>query len=136
MSNLERGSAIQGYASQFDEETINGARDVVLERLAVLEGLSDLRQCILHESVDTPVSMAESWNVAAGVPFGINHALSQLSRLRPASVDGFRNVVCVGASCRPGNGVPLVLVGAEQAAELSIQRLKRKAGTKNDEIGI
>ena len=122
-STNDRLSALQGYAAQFDQEAIDGAREVVLQRLAVLKGLKDLRHNILHETVDTPATMANAWNVAAGAPFGINHALSQLSKLRPVSLQDFPNCIFVGASARPGNGVPLVLVGAEQAAERAIQLL-------------
>ncbi|KAL7580995.1 hypothetical protein ACA910_005808 [Epithemia clementina (nom. ined.)] len=124
-SEKDRLSAMKGYANQFDNRSVEMAREVILRRLAALEGLHDLRCHILHESVETPATMAEAWNVAAGTPFGINHALSQLSRLRQTSLAEFPGTIFVGASCRPGNGVPLVLVGAEQAAERAVRFLAK-----------
>lgn len=127
-ASIDRASAISHYSKQFDKETIESARSMVLKRLAVLKGLENLRDFIIHETVDTPATMADHWNVAAGTPFGLSHGLSQLSRLRPSSLpDEFPEAVFVGASCRPGNGVPLVLVGAEQAASLAINLLQKKS---------
>jgi len=43
-----------------------------------------------------------------------SHGFGQLSLTRPsADVKGIDNVFMVGASSRPGNGVPLVLIGAK-----------------------
>jgi phytoene dehydrogenase-like protein len=37
------------------------------------------------------------------------------------------NVLLVGASSRPGNGVPLVLLGAKQVAQKALNKLKQLA---------
>lgn len=52
--------------------------------------------------------------------FGLSHDLLQLSILRPGprNPQGIRGLYHVGASNRPGNGVPLVMVGARLLAEL------------------
>jgi len=43
-----------------------------------------------------------------------SHGFGQLSLTRPsAEVKGLENTFVVGASSRPGNGVPLVLIGAK-----------------------
>jgi phytoene desaturase (3,4-didehydrolycopene-forming) len=43
-----------------------------------------------------------------------SHGFGQLSLTRPsAELKGIDNVLMVGASSRPGNGVPLVLIGAK-----------------------
>lgn len=50
--------------------------------------------------------------------FGLSHGLNQLSLLRPGSQHPTVNGLWFcGASSRPGNGVPLVLIGAKQVAD-------------------
>ena len=58
-----------------------------------------------------------------GSVFGLSHGLSQLSLLRPARRHGAsaRGLHWVGASTRPGNGVPLVLMGVKVAFDAIIK---------------
>lgn len=122
---LERKDAIDKYTQQIDSQLVKRVKDVVLERLAVIPSLSNLRNHIVHEVVDTPATYADSYNLAAGTPFGLNHGLAQLSFMRPGpSSSGLPNVIYVGASSRPGNGVPLVLIGARMASSLVIDKLQ------------
>jgi len=66
-------------------------------------------------------------NVAPGVPFGLSHGSNQLSITRPPfKHKTLENVLFVGASSRPGNGVPLVLIGAKNLADYAVKRLKAK----------
>ena len=96
----------------------------------MLEGLENLDDLILDEVIDTPTTYADYYNVGAGVPFGLSHGLGQLSLTRPgAECKSHNNVLFVGASSRPGNGVPLVLIGTKQVASKAIEKLKRKVIT-------
>ena len=144
LASLSRDEAIEIYKNQFDEKVVSSIREAVLARLAVLEGLKDLKDYIVDEVIDTPVTYADYYNLAAGVPFGLvrepwffipkdfcgfaaieftftffinntqSHGLRQLSLTRPGAESSSRdNVLFVGASSRPGNGVPLVLIGAK-----------------------
>lgn len=125
-SLLGRDEAIKKYATQIDKNTVNRIRDAVIHRMGIIKSLKNLRANILDEVVDTPVTYADQYNVAAGTPFALSHGLRQLSIARPgAEQPGVpSNVIFCGASSRPGNGVPLVLVGARLAAEKSIKKLK------------
>jgi phytoene desaturase (3,4-didehydrolycopene-forming) len=115
---MNREEVIQAYKSQFDEKLISSVRQSVLQRLAVIESLKDIEQHLVHEVVDTPASYAESYNVGAGTPFGLSHGFGQLSITRPGPFSsGIPNVCFCGASSRPGNGVPLVLIGAKLVAD-------------------
>eukprot|EP00522_Entomoneis_paludosa_P002673 CAMPEP_0172473010 /NCGR_PEP_ID=MMETSP1065-20121228/68640_1 /TAXON_ID=265537 /ORGANISM="Amphiprora paludosa, Strain CCMP125" /LENGTH=469 /DNA_ID=CAMNT_0013231179 /DNA_START=48 /DNA_END=1457 /DNA_ORIENTATION=- len=125
LSKVERSIAMKGYAEQFDKSVIDSARALVLDRLSVVPGLDNLQNHILHETVDTPATMANAWNVGAGTPFGMSHGFRQLSRLRSTSLTEFPKALFVGASSRPGNGVPLVLVCAEQTANAALKALER-----------
>jgi hypothetical protein len=53
-----------------------------------------------------------------GTAFGLAHGLNQLNFLR-AKIrhPKYKNLYRCGASCKPGNGVPLVMVGAKLTAE-------------------
>ena len=61
-------------------------------------------------------------------PITQSHGFSQLSLTRPGPRNnGFKNVLFVGASSRPGNGVPLVLLGAKAVATQASKRLSELA---------
>ena len=69
-------------------------------------------------------ALANQYALRRGAVFGLSHNLAQLSLLRPARRHpGARGLHWVGASTRPGNGVPLVLIGAELAAAEALQDL-------------
>eukprot|EP00804_Cyclotella_cryptica_P014610 CCRYP_012648-RA/>CCRYP_012648-RA protein AED:0.10 eAED:0.10 QI:92/1/1/1/0.6/0.5/6/1526/676 len=124
LASLSRDEAIKIYKQQFDEKVVSKIREAVFARLAVVEGLKDLKEYIVHEVIDTPGTYADYYNLAAGVPFGLSHGLSQLSITRPSDQSSSHdNVMYVGASSRPGNGVPLVLIGAKAVASKAIRRL-------------
>jgi phytoene desaturase (3,4-didehydrolycopene-forming) len=126
-ASLPRGEAISKYKHQFDEDLINDVREAVFERLSVLKGLERLRDYVLDEVIDTPGTYADYYNLAAGVPFGLSHGLSQLSLTRPgAESNTHTNTLFVGASSRPGNGVPLVLIGARLVAEKALKQIQEE----------
>jgi len=127
LASVPREETIEAYKQQFNTGVINDAREAILDRLSVLEGLENLDDLILHEVIDTPQTYADYYNVGAGVPFGLSHGLGQLSLTRPgAECKSHNNVLFVGASSRPGNGVPLVLIGTKQVASKAIEKLKSK----------
>jgi phytoene dehydrogenase-like protein len=124
-ASLTREEALLRYKEQFDENFIDRVREAVLLRLSVVESLKDCRSWILDEVVDTPATYAEQYNVGAGTPFALSHGLAQLSLTRPGpESSGLSNVFFCGASTRPGNGVPLVLIGAKLVAEKALLRLQ------------
>ncbi len=53
-----------------------------------------------------------------------SHGFSQLSVTRPPQQSSQKNLLFVGASTRPGNGVPLVLLGAKAVAKKVVQKMK------------
>merc|ERR1712232_907981 len=123
-ATLPRGEAMKRYKDQFDDEMVSSVRDGVLQRLSVLDGLENLKEHIVHEVVDTPGTYADLYNLAAGTPFALSHGFGQLSLTRPsAECKEFGNVLFAGASSRPGNGVPLVLLGAKSVAEKAQRKL-------------
>jgi hypothetical protein len=62
---------LERYKSQFTPEVIDATREAVLERLAALDTLKNLRQHILDEVIDTPATWAEQFHLGAGTPFAL-----------------------------------------------------------------
>jgi phytoene desaturase (3,4-didehydrolycopene-forming) len=106
---------------------VNAAREAVLRRFK--EAGKDISKNIVSESVTTPSQWQERFNIKHGAVFGLSHGLTQLAAFRPPvrtgipqldspEVDGLH---FVGASTRPGNGVPLVLMGVKVVFEKIMQ---------------
>lgn len=124
-AKLSRDEAISKYKDQFDDQAVSLAREAVFRRMAAIESLKDLRPHIIEEVVDTPGTYADLYNLAGGAPFGLSHGFAQLSLARPGPESSkLDNVMFCGASSRPGNGVPLVLMGAKLVAKRAISKLK------------
>lgn len=125
-ANLARDEAIERYKGQFDDVYIAKIRAAVLNRLSAVESLQGLENSIVNEVVDTPATYGDYYNLAAGTPFALSHGFSQLSLTRPVKKGGRENIFFVGASTRPGNGVPLVLLGAKAVAQQVVRDMKAK----------
>jgi len=125
-SKLNREDAIKRYKEQFSDEYVQSIKRKVLERMTVLNGLKDLELHIINEVIDTPGSYADLYNVGAGTPFALSHGFAQLSFTRPSLQSDTDSTIFVGASTKPGNGVPLVLVSAKLAAQKAIRKLCSK----------
>ena len=80
-------------------------------------GMRGFEAAIVGERVRTPLGWRNAYGLRRGSVFGLSHPLSQLSFFRPSRRHaGVRGLHWVGASTRPGNGVPLVLIGAQKTA--------------------
>lgn len=122
--SLSRSECINKYKAQFSDSIVAEVKGAVLKRLSVLDELTDLDSVIVGEVIDTPGTYADLYNLAAGTPFALSHGFGQLSLTRPSHQSKqFDNVLFVGASTRPGNGVPLVLLGAKQVAQKAVTKI-------------
>jgi phytoene desaturase len=87
----------------------------LLEERARIGGI---RKHIVYEKVKTPLNWLEDYNLEEGAAFGIGHGILQVGYFRPPLASRTaKNVYFVGASTRPGTGVPLVTIGAKLVAE-------------------
>jgi len=126
-AKLSREEALDKYKAQFDGDYIFQLREAVLKRLAAIGSLENLRQHIVDEVVDTPGTYADQYHVGAGTPFALSHGFGQLSITRPGpsyNMDSNSKILYCGASSRPGNGVPLVLIGSRLIAEKALLKLE------------
>jgi phytoene desaturase len=88
-------------------------------------GMEDIRQRIAFEKIRTPQDWKRDYNLEVGAAFGIGHGISQVGYFRPPLASrSIGGLYFVGASTRPGTGVPLVTIGARLAAE----RIGREVG--------
>jgi len=96
------------------------------DREAFREKVYDLleRRCgvrrgdVVYEKERTPLDWQSEYNLEEGAGFGIGHGIFQVGWFRPPMVSRtLPNVYFVGASTRPGTGVPLVTIGAQLVAE-------------------
>jgi phytoene dehydrogenase-like protein len=95
-------------------------------------GMKGFAGHVVHEQVRTPLEWRDKYALRRGAVFGLSHNLAQLSLLRPARRHaGAHGLHWVGASTRPGNGVPLVLIGAELAASEALQDLGVTEGSRS-----
>jgi phytoene desaturase len=101
----------------------------MLERKA---NVPNIRQHVVYEKVKTPLDWLSDYNLEEGAAFGIGHGIFQVGYLRPPLASKtLPNVYFVGASTRPGTGVPLVTIGAKLAAE----RIGRDLGSTSATAG-
>ncbi len=93
-------------------------KERVYDLLEKKANIPDLRRRVVYEKVRTPVHWREEYNLEEGAAFGIGHGIFQVGYFRPPLASKtIRGVYFVGASTRPGTGVPLVTIGAKLAAE-------------------
>ncbi|AHY46015.1 phytoene desaturase [Rubrobacter radiotolerans] len=87
-------------------------------------GIEDLQSHVVHETVKTPADWQRDYNLEEGAAFGLGHGIFQVGYFRPEmksrSVEG---LYFVGASTRPGTGVPLVTIGARTVANRMLREL-------------
>ncbi|GIL73546.1 hypothetical protein Vretimale_5240 [Volvox reticuliferus] len=103
---------------------VAAGREAVLRSLAEA-GITDVRQHIVDELVIDPTEWRERYSLAHGAAFGLSHGLTQLSVLRPGLADKqVRGLYFVGASTRPGNGVPLAMISADLVVQKVMKDVK------------
>lgn len=120
VANVQQRAGNSDYAA-----LVAAGRRLVLDTLAAA-GVDLCEEHIIKEVVREPEQWREEYGLEHGAAFGLSHGLTQLALFRPGCVDpaGPKGLYFVGASSRPGNGVPLVMMGAKLTAE----RILKDAG--------
>ncbi|MCS6801818.1 MAG: phytoene desaturase family protein [Chloroflexota bacterium] len=92
-------------------------REQILDRLEAF-GMPDLRQRIIVQHEMTPLDLARRFGLARGAAFGLGHDFWQVGWFRPDNkAERVDNLYFVGASTRPGTGIPMVMLSARLTAE-------------------
>ncbi len=93
------------------------ARQHVFRRLKTL-GITDLEAHIKFEETFTPLSWRKRYNLKNGSTHGLDHSLAQMAYFRPSNRHPrYQNLYFVGASTRPGTGIPTTMVSGRLAAD-------------------
>ncbi len=93
------------------------ARKDVFRRLRAV-GIDDLEEHIKFEINFTPLSWRKRYNLMKGATHGLCHNLAQLGIFRPdLQHPQYRNLFFVGASTRPGTGLPTAMVSGRLSAQ-------------------
>jgi phytoene desaturase len=99
------------------------ARQHVFRRLASI-GMTDVEEHLKFEVAYLPPSWRRRYNLAKGATHGLSHTLRQLAYFRPGNRDPrYQNLYFVGASTRPGTGIPTALVSARLTATRMLEEL-------------
>ncbi|OGO67798.1 MAG: hypothetical protein A2Z49_00415, partial [Chloroflexi bacterium RBG_19FT_COMBO_56_12] len=100
------------------------ARQEVFRRLRTL-GIHDLEEHIKFEVNFTPPSWRKRYNLVKGSTHGLCHNLTQLGYFRPDyQHPQYHNLYFVGASTRPGTGIPSAMVSGRQSAQRIMDDLR------------
>jgi phytoene desaturase len=84
----------------------------------LLERCGIERDRVVFEKERTPLDWRGDYNLEEGAAFGIGHGILQVGYFRPPMVSrSVSKLYFVGASTRPGTGVPLVTIGARLVAD-------------------
>ena len=103
-------------------DLIQAGRTAVIRYLSRITGISDFESHIVGEKIIDPIQWEDMYGLKYGAAFGLSHKLDQLSLFRPANKDAvIKGLYFTGASTRPGNGVPLCMIGARLTAERIIK---------------
>ena len=94
------------------------ARAGVIRRLKEA-GMDDIEDHIKFEICYLPKTWNQTCNVTRGSVFGsLSHSIFQMGYFRPSNRhQKYKNLYFAGGSTHPGNGVPLVLLGAKLTSE-------------------
>jgi phytoene dehydrogenase-like protein len=102
---------------------VGAARELALGALE-RAGCEHIREDVESEAVLDPLEWRARYGLRRGAVFGLSHGLAQLSVFRPSQATGrVAGLFFVGASTQPGNGVPLVLISAEQVARRVLRHI-------------
>ena len=108
----------QDWAAIRDE-----ARQHVFRRLRTI-GITDLEEHIKFEVNYTPLSWRKRYNLMKGSTHGLCHNLMQLAYFRPSNKHSrYQNLYFVGASTRPGTGLPSAMVSGRLAAQRMLDEM-------------
>ena len=119
----------RGVPVPTEKEMVDAAREALFRRFREA-GHGELSEIIEKEDVRTPAEWRDMYNIKNGAVFGLSHGLLQLAAFRPPTRTGIKSLDTpsvsglhfVGASTRPGNGVPLVLMGVKVVAEAILKQ--------------
>lgn len=131
-SQTHKGTPNSSEATQEWDVMVETARRTILRTIENRLKIS-LGRHIVHESVNTPPSWRDAFNLDRGAILGLSHSFFNVLSFRPKTFHpDIDDLYFVGASTHPGTGVPIVLAGAKIVSE---QVLHDAPGSKVPWVG-
>lgn len=110
---------------------VDFARNFVLTTIELRTGARDLRDFLIDESVETPPSWQQKFNLDRGAILGLSHSFFNVLAFRPKSKhENLDGLYFVGASTHPGTGVPVCLAGGKIVSEQIAKDWARKQSSR------
>ena len=112
--------------SALDWNTIGKSyRDLIMQKLQSVAGLTDLEDAIEVEKIVTPRDWQAKGSVFFGATFNLSHIFPQLLYRRPHNrFEELDRCYLVGGGTHPGSGLPTIL----ESARISANLISRKYG--------
>lgn len=116
------------------DELIYTVRERVINTIEARTGAENLRNRLVHERIDTPMSWRAKFNLDRGALFGLSHSLFNTLSFRPRTKhDEIEGLYFVGANTHPGASVPMCLAGSKIVSEQILEscgliKKKKKKG--------
>lgn len=109
------------------DKVVEETRNKVIREVEGRLGMTNFRDLIAHEQINTPITWGEKFNLHRGSILGLSHDFFNVLSFRPKTRHPtVKNAYFVGASAHPGTGVPIVLAGARMATTQIIDDLGRQ----------
>ncbi|PLB53208.1 phytoene dehydrogenase [Aspergillus steynii IBT 23096] len=103
---------------------VEKTKEKVLRAIEERTGMTNLRDKLIKERVETPVTWKQKYNLDRGAILGISHSFFNVLCFRPKTKHTeIEGLFFVGASTHPGTGVPVCLAGSKIVAEQVVQML-------------
>jgi phytoene desaturase (3,4-didehydrolycopene-forming) len=97
---------------------VDSARQTIIRTIEARTHCALLGSLITHETLNTPTSWEQTFNLDKGSILGLSHSFFNVLAFRPKTKHpSIKGVYFVGASTHPGTGVPIVLAGAKITTE-------------------
>ncbi|KAK4687942.1 hypothetical protein P7C73_g2172, partial [Tremellales sp. Uapishka_1] len=124
IKTFSKGSEVPDLDSQDWPALVERARAQVIESMETRLGITGLRDKILWEEVNTPITWKEKFNLTHGSILGITHDFFNVLAFRQqARHPTLKGAYFVGASAHPGTGVPIAIAGSKLCAEAILSDL-------------
>lgn len=112
------GKGLNPQSKQDWDAMVSKARTTVFETIEARTGVRGLRQAVVTETVNTPQSWKDTFNLDKGAILGLSHSFFNVLSFRPSTKHAsFDGLYFVGASTHPGTGVPICLAGSKITTE-------------------
>ena len=100
-------------------------RDLAMSRLSLI-GVDNIQDRILSETMITPTTWDQDYEIHQGAVFNLSHNIGQLLHKRPRNrFEELKGVYLTGGGTHPGSGLPVIYESARISSNLALQDLNK-----------